>query len=333
MQNAERGMRNEKRPAGKTGRPSLRAFTTTFFLYCVSYFGSLIAAEGFIAAVLVNTRILANGDLLFLEPLTWLVFVALWYLIALSGVNRNWRGWDRTRRIFCTASTYILVVAILNGWIVGTAIIAANAFLPSVAGDVIQALALIVGPFIGMIWLVRRAFRMPDYESKHYDDDLQRAENRSQFELESLAATESFGRRLGSLLFPNAVVALIGPLGAGKTHLARAIAEGLGTKNPTAVTSPTFTLIHEYPAQLPIVHFDAYRLNSAEEFLDLGATEYYQAGGVCLIEWADRVLSALPEERLTITITPIDENRRRVEIAAIGEPHRELLAKYTSRGA
>ena len=108
-------------------------------------------------------------------------------------------------------------------------------------------------------------------------------------ELPDLTATESFGRRLGSLLFPNAVVALIGPLGAGKTHLVRAIAEGLGIANPAAVTSPTFTLIHEYSARLPIYHFDAYRLNSADEFLDLGATEYYEAGGVCLIEWADRV--------------------------------------------
>lgn len=143
----------------------------------------------------------------------------------------------------------------------------------------------------------------------------------------NLAATESFGRGLGALLFPNAVVALIGPLGAGKTHLARAIAEGLGISNPAAVTSPTFTLIHEYPARLPIFHFDAYRLNTADEFLDLGATEYYHADGVCLIEWADRVLSALPEERLTIWITPVDENRRRVEMRAVGEQYQKLASE------
>src|SRR6059058_6204154 len=100
-------------------------------------------------------------------------------------------------------------------------------------------------------------------------------------DLLDVAATESFGRRLGGLPFPNAVVALVGPLGAGKTQLSRSIAEGLGIANPAAVTSPTFTLIHEYPARLPIFHFDAYRLNGANEFLDLGVTEYYEAGGVC----------------------------------------------------
>src|SRR3954469_24675434 len=87
-----------------------------------------------------------------------------------------------------------------------------------------------------------------------------RASAEIRLSLPDLAATESFGRRLGALLFPNAVVALIGPLGAGKTHLTRAVAEALGIANPAAVTSPTFTLVHEYPARLPIYHFDAYRL-------------------------------------------------------------------------
>jgi tRNA threonylcarbamoyladenosine biosynthesis protein TsaE len=145
-------------------------------------------------------------------------------------------------------------------------------------------------------------------------------------QLSDLPATEAFGRRLATLLFPNAVVALIGPLGAGKTHLSRAIAEGLGIANPGAVTSPTFTLIHEYPARLPIYHFDAYRLNGPNEFLDLGVTEYFEAGGVCLIEWADKVEAALPDERLTIRLVPIDETRRRAEITANGAQY-EALAR------
>jgi len=145
-------------------------------------------------------------------------------------------------------------------------------------------------------------------------------------ELPNLAATESFGRRLGGLLFPNAVVALIGPLGAGKTQLSRAIAEGLGIANPAAVTSPTFTLIHEYPARLPIYHFDAYRLNGPNEFLDLGVTEYFEAGGVCLIEWADKVESALPAERLTIRIEVVDENRRKAELIPTGDRYKALAA-------
>jgi tRNA threonylcarbamoyladenosine biosynthesis protein TsaE len=151
--------------------------------------------------------------------------------------------------------------------------------------------------------------------------------------LNDLAATEAFGRRLGGLLFPNAVVALVGPLGAGKTHLTRAVAEGLGIVNPAAVTSPTFTLIHEYPARLPIFHFDAYRLNGPNEFLDLGATEYYEAGGVCLIEWADKVQAALPAERLTIRLVPVDENRRRAEVIGIGERYEALARRLSPEGA
>ncbi len=148
-------------------------------------------------------------------------------------------------------------------------------------------------------------------------------------EVANLAETEAVGRRLGEMLFPNAVIALIGPLGAGKTHFVRAVAEGLGIHNPLAVTSPTFVLIQEYPARLPIFHFDAYRLPGPREFLDLGVEEYYEAGGVCLIEWADRVIEALPKEYLRIEIEPIDENRRRFHLMAIGEryqPLREGLA-------
>src|ERR1700675_670002 len=99
-----------------------------------------------------------------------------------------------------------------------------------------------------------------------------------------LAATAAFGRRLGRLLFPGAVVALVGPLGAGKTHLVRAIAEGLDVDDPRLVNSPTFFLIQEYNARLPIYHFDAYRLNSDRDFLDLGVQEYFDGEGVCLVE-------------------------------------------------
>jgi tRNA threonylcarbamoyladenosine biosynthesis protein TsaE len=145
--------------------------------------------------------------------------------------------------------------------------------------------------------------------------------------LANLAATEAFGRRLGELLFPGAVVALIGPLGAGKTHLVRAVAEGLGVKNPAAVNSPTFVLIQEYPARLPIYHFDAYRLSGSREFGDLGVTEYFHGGGVCLIEWADKVEAALPAEHLRIIIEVVDENQRRFQIAANGEMYEQLLSQ------
>jgi tRNA threonylcarbamoyladenosine biosynthesis protein TsaE len=144
-------------------------------------------------------------------------------------------------------------------------------------------------------------------------------------EVDSLARTEALGRHLGALLFPGAVVALIGQLGAGKTHLVRAIAEGLQVRNPNAVNSPTFVLIQEYPARLPIFHFDAYRLSGSAAFLELGVGEYFEADGVCLIEWADRVENALPAEYLRIEIAVRGESSRELTITASGARYLTLL--------
>jgi tRNA threonylcarbamoyladenosine biosynthesis protein TsaE len=144
-------------------------------------------------------------------------------------------------------------------------------------------------------------------------------------DIANLSETEAFGRRLGALLFPGAVVALVGRLGAGKTHLVRAVAEGLGVRNPAAVNSPTFVLIQEYPARLPIYHFDAYRLGGEREFRELGTDEYFHGDGVCLVEWADKVAAALPAEHLRVAIAIVDENRRRFEVTAAGERYQRIL--------
>src|SRR5438132_9008867 len=108
-------------------------------------------------------------------------------------------------------------------------------------------------------------------------------------EIPDLDATMAFGRRLAELLFPGAVLALIGPLGAGKTHLVRAIALGLGISDSRVVSSPTFVLISEYEARLPIFHFYPYRLRTIAEFFDLGAHEYFGGHGGGLGGRADRV--------------------------------------------
>ena len=145
-------------------------------------------------------------------------------------------------------------------------------------------------------------------------------------DVHNLAETEALGRRLAEGLFPGAVVALVGQLGAGKTHLARAIAEGLGIADPRQVSSPTFVLIQEYDARLPIYHFDAYRLKGEGEFDDLGAHEYFAGNGVCLVEWADRVPHSLPREYLEVRLTVTGETSRRVELTAHGERYERLIA-------
>ena len=144
-------------------------------------------------------------------------------------------------------------------------------------------------------------------------------------DLPDLAATERFGRQLGSVLTAGTTIALNGPLGAGKTHLTRAIAEGLNVVNPALVNSPTFVLIQEYPAQLPIYHFDAYRLKNPAEFESLGTDEYFQSGGVCIVEWADKVTSSLPDDRLEITIDIIGPTARRLTISAGGPNANRIL--------
>lgn len=102
------------------------------------------------------------------------------------------------------------------------------------------------------------------------------------------------GRLVAEGLGPGAVVALNGPLGAGKTHFAKGIVAGLGSRDE--VTSPTFSLVNEYRSGgIPVFHFDFYRLDSAEEVLRIGWDEYLDEEGVVLVEWADKFPEVLPE--------------------------------------
>ena len=95
--------------------------------------------------------------------------------------------------------------------------------------------------------------------------------------------------------------------------------------NPAAVNSPTFVLIQEYPARLPVYHFDAYRLSGPRELAELGADEYFRGDGVCVVEWADKVEAVLPADHLRIEIEVADESRRVFRLRASGERHQEVL--------
>src|SRR5262245_6464631 len=112
--------------------------------------------------------------------------------------------------------------------------------------------------------------------------------------VESETETDRLGRVLAEIVGPGTVIGLVGPLGAGKTRLVRALGEALGV-DPGAIASPTFVLIHEYAGRRPVYHFDTYRLGGPDEFDALGAADYWDADGVCLVEWADRVADRLPD--------------------------------------
>jgi len=143
-------------------------------------------------------------------------------------------------------------------------------------------------------------------------------------------ATRHLGRALAGVLPPGSVVALVGTLGAGKTRLVQAIAEASGVA-PGDVVSPTFVLLQEYHGRRVIYHFDAYRIPSEDEFLELGPDEYFEAGQLVLIEWADRVARLLPRERLEIEFEVTGAESRRMEFRAVGQRYEAVLEELASR--
>src|SRR6476620_7626189 len=135
-----------------------------------------------------------------------------------------------------------------------------------------------------------------------------------EFTAKSIGDTERLGAALADSLSPGIVVALIGPLGAGKTRLVQAVATALGNA-PGSVTSPTFVLVNEYTGgRMPVYHFDTYRLKDDDEFLNLGPDEYFDSAGLTFVEWADRVASLLPPGRLEITIDATSNTERRFSV-------------------
>lgn len=144
--------------------------------------------------------------------------------------------------------------------------------------------------------------------------------------MSSPEGTQSLAERLGQLLQPGDVVALIGELGSGKTLFSQGLARGLGVPKNFYITSPTFAIINEYPGRVPFYHLDLYRVNLRAELSELGLEEILYGRGAVAIEWAERLGKDLPAERLEVHLTFQGEVERNIAFSAFGDGSARRLA-------
>ncbi len=135
----------------------------------------------------------------------------------------------------------------------------------------------------------------------------------------SAAETFAVGEALGQNLPGGLVIGLVGPLGAGKTHLVKGIAAGNAVGDAPRVTSPTFTLVHEYAGACHLYHVDVYRLSGPRELEALGFDEMQQPDSAVVVEWADRVRDIMPDDTLWIELEPRDQTTRALTFRPTGQ--------------
>lgn len=126
--------------------------------------------------------------------------------------------------------------------------------------------------------------------------------------------TRQLGQALGHKLAPNTVVCFFGDLGAGKTTFIQGLVAGAAGCPPEDVSSPTFVYLNIYEGAKTVYHFDLYRLRDPEEFVKMGFDEFFQAGGICCLEWSERIASLLPPDAVRVRISHISEQQREIEI-------------------
>lgn len=134
------------------------------------------------------------------------------------------------------------------------------------------------------------------------------------FVSKSAEETTQLGIEFGKKLKRNSVVCFLGDLGAGKTTFIKGLAAGVGYQNLKDVNSPTFVYLNLYKGKKTIYHFDLYRLRDLDEFLSMGFDEYFSAGGICCIEWAEKILPILPSEFIFVKIIHEKANTRKITI-------------------
>ncbi|HWQ14432.1 MAG TPA: tRNA (adenosine(37)-N6)-threonylcarbamoyltransferase complex ATPase subunit type 1 TsaE [Roseiflexaceae bacterium] len=147
----------------------------------------------------------------------------------------------------------------------------------------------------------------------------------------SAAQTIRVGQRLGELLQPGDVLLLLGDFGAGKTHFAKGVAQGLGSED--MVNSPSFVLINEYRAgprhgHMPIYHIDLYRIESPGELAGIGLEDAIGGEGIALIEWAERAQGWLPHDHLAVHLQHLSDTKRVLRFVPTGRRYEELVAAF-----
>ena len=134
----------------------------------------------------------------------------------------------------------------------------------------------------------------------------------------SLDETQALGEKIGKNLDPGTVLALTGDLGSGKTTFVQGLAKGLDVPDDYYITSPTYTLINEYPGRYHLFHVDLYRIENHAEFDDIGLYEILRSDGIVAIEWADKLPKNLLLEYLAIHIDILNDESRKISMAAHG---------------
>ncbi|SHK71836.1 tRNA threonylcarbamoyladenosine biosynthesis protein TsaE [Desulfatibacillum alkenivorans DSM 16219] len=148
------------------------------------------------------------------------------------------------------------------------------------------------------------------------------------FETNSASQTQDLGRRLGKALEKGCVIALVGDLGAGKTCFVQGLARGLGVPEEVPITSPSYTLVNEYPARLTLQHADLYRLTGDADLEDIGLFDLADDQSVVVVEWADRSDFEDLKPDLFIHISAMEEMKRKIFLHPTGQPMVNLIKGF-----
>ena len=143
--------------------------------------------------------------------------------------------------------------------------------------------------------------------------------------------TERLGADIGSLLQPGSFLALRGDLGGGKTCLTRGVVASLAPQSTGLVASPTYAIMNCYPGDIPVYHFDFYRLTGDDDIAELGFDEYFYGDGVCVVEWSERLVELIPDDVLTLLFEYVGDNRRTITITGSGQKSGFILEQLKEK--